>query len=110
MPRLRSAASSMSLSYRRKNPSRPDDVAQRLILRRITTHPFGTANVPTLAVPMGFTSEGLPLSLQIAARPFAEEAVYRIGHAYERATQWHAQHPDLERTLRAFQRGERMTA
>lgn len=86
------------------------DIAQRLILRRITTHPFGTANVPTLAVPMGFTSEGLPLSLQIAARPFAEEAVYRIGHAYESATQWHAQHPDLERTLSAFRHGERMTA
>ena len=86
------------------------DIAQRLILRRITTHPFGTANVPTLAVPMGFTSEGLPLSLQIAARPFAEEAVYRIGHAYESATQWHAQHPDLERTLSAVRHGERMTA
>lgn len=82
------------------------DIAQRLILRRITTHPFGTANVPTLAVPMGFTGDGLPLSLQIAARPFAEETAYRVGHAYERATAWHARHPDLERTLSAFQRGE----
>jgi len=99
-----------SIDDAREKVESKDDVAQRLILRRITTHPFGTANVPTLAVPMGFTSEGLPLSLQIAARPFAEEAVYRIGHAYERATQWHAQHPDLERTLSAFQRGERMTA
>jgi aspartyl-tRNA(Asn)/glutamyl-tRNA(Gln) amidotransferase subunit A len=75
------------------------DVAQRLILRRISTHPFGTANVPTLAVPMGFTRDRLPLSLQIAARPFAEQTVYRIGHAYERATPWHDAHPDLERTL-----------
>ena len=65
---------------------------------------FGAANVPTLAVPMGFTSERLPLSLQIAARPFAEETVYRIGHAYESATDWHARHPDLARTLSAFQR------
>ncbi|HET7596593.1 MAG TPA: amidase family protein, partial [Burkholderiales bacterium] len=87
------------------------DVAQRLILRRITTHPFGTANVPTLAVPMGFTSERLPLSLQIAARPFAEETVYRIAHAYETATDWHAQHPDLERTLNVRQRGaQKVTA
>lgn len=78
------------------------DVAQRLILRRISTHPFGTANTPTLALPMGFTQDGLPLSLQIAGRPFAEETVFRIGHAYERATPWHAQHPDLERTLHAF--------
>jgi aspartyl-tRNA(Asn)/glutamyl-tRNA(Gln) amidotransferase subunit A len=70
-------------------------------LRRIGTHTFGAANVPTLALPMGF-SGGLPLSLQIAGRPFAEETVYRIGHAYEQATQWHTKHPDLERTLSSY--------
>ena len=80
------------------------DVAQRLILRRITTHPYGTANVPALALPMGFTQNGLPLSLQIAARPFAEQTVYRVGHAYERATSWHRQHPDLERSLQPLLR------
>jgi aspartyl-tRNA(Asn)/glutamyl-tRNA(Gln) amidotransferase subunit A len=78
------------------------DVAQRLILRRISTHPFGVANTPTLALPMGFTRDGLPLSLQIAARPFAEATVYRIGHAFERATPWHHCHPDLDRTLAGF--------
>ncbi len=76
-----------------------EDVAERLILRRISTHPFGVANVPALALPMGFTADSLPLSLQIAGRPFAEETVYRIGHAYEQATQWHKRHPDLDRTL-----------
>lgn len=78
------------------------DVAQRLILRRIGTHTFGAANVPTLALPMGFSTQGLPLSVQIAGRPFAEETVYRIGHAYEQATPWHARHPDLERTLAGY--------
>jgi aspartyl-tRNA(Asn)/glutamyl-tRNA(Gln) amidotransferase subunit A len=80
------------------------DVAQRLILRRITTHPYGTANVPALALPMGFTPNGLPLSLQIAARPFAEQTVYRVGHAFECATPWHRQHPDLERSLQTMPR------
>ena len=77
------------------------DVANRLILRRLGTHTFGAANVPTLALPMGFSS-GLPLSLQIAARPFAEDIIYRVGHAYEQATPWHKAHPDLERTLGAY--------
>ena len=86
------------------------DVAQRLILRRISTHPFGTANVPALALPMGFTREQLPLSLQIAGRPYGEETVYRIGHAYERATAWHEQHPDLDRTLRSFISGAKAVA
>jgi aspartyl-tRNA(Asn)/glutamyl-tRNA(Gln) amidotransferase subunit A len=85
------------------------DVEQRLILRRISTHPFGAANVPTLALPMGYTVEGLPLSLQIAGRPFAESTVYRVGHAYERSTPWHSAHPDLERTL-ALHPGARVPA
>jgi len=78
------------------------DIEQRLILRRISTHPFGVANTPTLALPMGFTGDDLPLSLQIAGRPFAEETIYRIGHAFEKATPWHARHPDLECTLTGF--------
>lgn len=76
-----------------------EDVAQRLILRRIGTHTFGAANVPALALPMGCTDTGLPYSLQIVGRPFGEETVYRVGDAYERATAWHDRHPDLERTL-----------
>lgn len=78
------------------------DVEKHLILRRICTHPFGVANVPALVLPMGYTRDGLPLGLQIAARPFAEETVYRVGHAYEQATPWHTRHPDLERTLERF--------
>jgi aspartyl-tRNA(Asn)/glutamyl-tRNA(Gln) amidotransferase subunit A len=76
------------------------DVSQRLILRRISTHPFSTSNTPALALPMGYTRDGgLPLSLQIVGRPFAEATVYRIGHAFERATPWHERHPDLDCTL-----------
>ena len=80
-----------------------EDMAQRIFLRRISTHPFSIANVPVLAVPAGFTVGGLPLSLQIAGKPFAEETIYRIGHAYERATSWHTWHPVLEQTTRVQQ-------
>jgi aspartyl-tRNA(Asn)/glutamyl-tRNA(Gln) amidotransferase subunit A len=75
------------------------DVAERLILRRIGTHTFGASNVPALALPMGFSGQGLPLSLQVVGRPFDEATVYRIGHAFEQSTPWHTHHPDLERTL-----------
>jgi aspartyl-tRNA(Asn)/glutamyl-tRNA(Gln) amidotransferase subunit A len=86
----------------RESVASKGDVALRLILRRISTHPFGLANTPALALPMGFTRDSLPLSLQIVGRPFAEETVYRVGHAFERATTWHQRHPDLERTLAGF--------
>src|SRR5262249_34678190 len=48
--------------------------------------PFNVTAGPALAVCNGYTRDGLPLSMQIAARPFDETTVLRIGYAYERAT------------------------
>jgi Asp-tRNA(Asn)/Glu-tRNA(Gln) amidotransferase A subunit family amidase len=73
----------------------------KVLLRRISTYPFSMANVPALALPMGFSSKGLPLSLQIAGPPFGEPVVFRVGHAYEQATPWHKRHPDLPVTTAA---------
>src|SRR5262249_58801341 len=50
---------------------------------------------PVLALPNGFGGNGLPLGMQIVGRPFGEMAILRIGHAYERATDWHARRPRL---------------
>jgi aspartyl-tRNA(Asn)/glutamyl-tRNA(Gln) amidotransferase subunit A len=50
---------------------------------------------PALAVPMGFTAAGLPLSLQIAGRPFEEGILLRAGDAYQRVTGWHRRVPPL---------------
>lgn len=44
---------------------------------------------PVLVVPMGFTAAGLPLSLQLAGRPFAESTLVAVGDAYQGATDWH---------------------
>jgi aspartyl-tRNA(Asn)/glutamyl-tRNA(Gln) amidotransferase subunit A len=49
-----------------------------------------------LSVPCGFTGDGLPIGLMIYARPFQEDKVLRIGHAYQQATEWHLRRPDLE--------------
>jgi aspartyl-tRNA(Asn)/glutamyl-tRNA(Gln) amidotransferase subunit A len=51
--------------------------------------PFNMTGLPALAVPCGFSASGLPLSLQLAGRPFDEATVLRAGHAYEQATEWH---------------------
>ena len=53
------------------------------------------ANLPALSIPCGFSAEGLPLSLQIAGRPFEETTVLRAGHAYQQATDWHTQRPPV---------------
>ncbi len=69
---------------------------RKVILRRISTYPFSMANVPSLAVPMGYSGKGLPLSLQIAGKPFAEDMVFRVAHAFEQASPWHDRHPVLD--------------
>ncbi|MBL22897.1 MAG: amidase [Rhodospirillaceae bacterium] len=77
-----------------------DDVAQRMFKsRRICTYPFSVANVPALSVPTGFTDEDVPMSIQVVSKPYGEETVYRVAHAYEQATDWHSRHPDLEKTV-----------
>jgi aspartyl-tRNA(Asn)/glutamyl-tRNA(Gln) amidotransferase subunit A len=50
---------------------------------------------PVLALPNGFGRNGLPLGMQIVGRPFEESTILRIGHAYERATEWHTRRPAL---------------
>lgn len=50
---------------------------------------------PAMAVPMGLTSNGLPLSLQIAGRPFEEALVLRAADAYQATTDWHLRVPPL---------------
>lgn len=59
---------------------------------------FTPSNVtagPALELPCGFSQNGLPLGMQVIGRPFDEPTVLRAGFAYEQATAWHAQRPQL---------------
>jgi aspartyl-tRNA(Asn)/glutamyl-tRNA(Gln) amidotransferase subunit A len=59
---------------------------------------FTAANVtsqPALQLCNGFGAHGLPLGMQILGRPFDEATVLRVGYAYQQATTWHLQHPQL---------------
>lgn len=62
---------------------------------RSNTPPFNLGGLPALALPCGFASVGLPLSLQLAGRPFDEATVLRAGHAYQQATDWHRRRPPV---------------
>ena len=58
------------------------------------TRPFNLTGFPALTVPCGF-SEGLPVGLQLAARPFDEATALKAGHAYQQATDWHKRRPPI---------------
>ena len=62
---------------------------------------FNIANVtgiPAIVLPCGFTAGPpvLPLGIQFCARPFGEATLFRIGHAYQSATEWHKRRPRLD--------------
>ena len=44
-------------------------------------------------IPCGFSAEGLPISLQLAARHFEEALMFRAGHCYQTMTDWHTRRP-----------------
>ncbi|WNF32834.1 Asp-tRNA(Asn)/Glu-tRNA(Gln) amidotransferase subunit GatA [Aeribacillus composti] len=60
----------------------------------ILTINVNLAGVPAISVPCGFAN-GLPLGLQIIGKHFDESTVYRVAHAYEQATDFHKQKPEL---------------
>lgn len=57
------------------------------------TAPFNYLGLPALAVPAGFTADGLPVSMQLVGRPFAEATLLRAAAAYERVTGWSERAP-----------------
>lgn len=56
---------------------------------------WNLSGFPAISVPCGFSTDppGLPIGLQISARPFEDAAVLAVAHAYERATAWHERQP-----------------
>jgi len=56
---------------------------------------WNVTSQPVLMLPNGFGANGLPLGMQLLGRPFGEETILRVGHAYEHATEWHTRRPNL---------------
>lgn len=60
--------------------------------------PFSMLRVPALSVPCGFGGDdGLPVGLQLVGRPFDEALLLRVGHAFQRRTDWHLRRPPTHR-------------
>ncbi|HZH08267.1 MAG TPA: amidase family protein, partial [Lautropia sp.] len=59
------------------------------------TAPFDMSGSPTITVPGGFTSRGLPVGFQLVGRHLDEALLVRAGHAYQGATDWHRRHPPI---------------
>ena len=67
------------------------------LIQRLTrfTRPINYLGLPSLSIPSGFTGTGLPVGLQLVGRSFDEATLLRIGAAFQRATDFHEQVPQL---------------
>ncbi len=65
------------------------------VIQRLTrfTRPINYLGLPSLAIPSGFTSGGLPVGMQLIGRSFDEALLLRIGAALQRATDFHDRVP-----------------
>lgn len=75
-----------------KTGEKADDPLQ-MYLSDIFTVSVNLAGIPGMSIPCGFTDTGLPIGLQLLARPFGEPALIRAGSAYQQATDFHTRRP-----------------
>ncbi|MEO7676066.1 MAG: amidase, partial [Verrucomicrobiota bacterium] len=68
----------------------PSDVGDNLLLTNLTGH-------PSVGVPNGFSPAGLPTSISFVGKLFGEADLLAVAKAYQNATSFHQQHPDLSK-------------
>jgi amidase len=89
LPAMNSAAPTLATLADQRN-----DPAARYARVRFTA-PFDMSGSPSLTLPGGATTEGLPVGFQLVGRHFDEALLLRAGHAFQQASDWHRRRPPL---------------
>lgn len=66
-----------------------------MYLSDVYTIPANLAGLPAISIPCGFSGKGLPIGLQILAKPFDEETIFRVAYTFEEKTGHHKRRPQL---------------
>ena len=79
------------------SPAMPAPAGEQANPRITFRAEYNLNGFPAISVPCGFSTSppGLPIGLQISAKPFQDAEVLALAHAYESATDWHARKPAL---------------
>jgi len=67
----------------------------KMYLSDIFTISANLSGIPAISIPCGFTKKGLPIGLQLLAKPFGEDTLLRVAYNYEQNTVWHKMKPNL---------------
>jgi aspartyl-tRNA(Asn)/glutamyl-tRNA(Gln) amidotransferase subunit A len=76
-------------------PLRSEMSPEKMVSNPSYTGTWNLTGLPAMAIPCGFSGNTLPLSMQIIGKPFAEETVFKVGHAYQCLTDWHLSVPPI---------------
>src|SRR5207244_11387922 len=79
-------------------PDMPAPAGEAMDVKQPFRRMFNVCGFPALVLPNGFSTmpAGLPIGLQVAAKPFDEETIYAAAQAFESATDWHTRRPSLD--------------
>ncbi|MFH1767012.1 MAG: Asp-tRNA(Asn)/Glu-tRNA(Gln) amidotransferase subunit GatA [Patescibacteria group bacterium] len=61
----------------------------RMYMMDVLTIPSSLAGLAALALPAGFSKEGLPVGMQLIGPQWSEELLFKVGKKYQEATDWH---------------------
>ena len=84
MPSTSSAATRMDESFITADEADPRGLAELIAL----SGPFNLVGFPAISIPCGFTAGGLPVGMQLVARPWQEGLLLAAAHAYEQTVDW----------------------
>jgi aspartyl-tRNA(Asn)/glutamyl-tRNA(Gln) amidotransferase subunit A len=73
----------------------PENLRPQELLMLRNTRPFNVWGIPTISIPCGFTKDGMPIGLQLAAAPWHGIVLLQAAQAYEQATEWQKERPAL---------------
>jgi aspartyl-tRNA(Asn)/glutamyl-tRNA(Gln) amidotransferase subunit A len=77
----------------------PEELRAKELVMLRNTRPFNVWGMPAISVPCGFTTDGLPIGLQLAAAPWREDLLFQAAQEYEQSTGWHKRMPSLVNML-----------
>ena len=92
LSRLRAKATTPEVAFKAGEKS-GDPV--KMYLCDVLTIPCNIAGLPGISIPCGFSSNGLPIGLQILGKAFDEGMVINAAHAYEREAGWYLKRPSI---------------
>lgn len=66
-----------------------------MYLSDLMTIPVNLAGLPGMSLPCGFDDNNLPIGMQLIGNVLREDVLFKVGYAYQQATDWHCQNPSL---------------